>query len=117
MFVCSQSCNRSCIILFFHIYIVFSYYRGFFKQQGLSQHCKIRVRFWSTKFDEVPEASLDYSSVGHETAAIKVEYMKESLSSRCVLQISRDNPNVMKSLFSKFKFEAAVAGNPKLSHA
>ena len=104
MFVCSQSCNRSCIILFFHIYIVFSYYRGFFKQQGLSQHCKIRVRFWSTKFDEVQEAFLDYNSVGHETAAIQVEHMKASLCKdgltlASVLQINRDNPNVMKSLF------------------
>ena len=49
-----------------------------FKQQGLSQHCEIRVRFWSTKFDEVQEAFLD-NSVGHETAAIQVEHMKESL--------------------------------------
>ena len=80
-----------------------------FKQQGLSQHFEIRVRFWSPKFDEVQEAFLDYNSVGHETAAIQVEHMKESLCTdgqtlASVPQIRRGNSNVMKSLFLNLKF-------------
>ena len=39
-----------------------------FKQQGLSQHCEIKVRFWSSKFNEVRDAFLTYNTVGHETA-------------------------------------------------
>ena len=93
-----------------------------FKQQGLSQHCEIKVRFWSEKYGEVQDAFLDFNTVGHETAAIQVENIKKSLEKdgltlANVLQLSRDNPNVMKSVFTKLKIEAATAGNPKLFDA
>ena len=65
---------------------------------------------------------LDFNTVGHETAAIQVENIKKSLEKDGftlgkVLQLSRDNPNVMKSVFSKLKIEAAAAGNPNLLDA
>ena len=50
-----------------------------FKQQGLSQHCELKVRFWSSKFDQVCDSFLTYHSVGHETADIMVENIKKSL--------------------------------------
>ena len=89
-----------------------------FKQQGLSQHCEIRVRFYSPMFDEVKEAFLDQYSVGHETAAVQVDHIKDSLvkdglTLASVIQLSRDNPNV----FSKLKVEATAVGNPKLLDA
>ena len=63
-----------------------------FKQQGLSQHCKLKVRFWSSKFDQVCDSFLTYNSVGHETADIMVENIKKSLADDglsfvCVFQL------------------------------
>ena len=97
-------------------------YAATFKQQGLSQHCEIKVIFWSEKYGEVQDAFLDFNTVGHETAAIQVENIKKSLEKdgltlANVLQLSRDNPNVMKSVFTKLKIEAAAAGNPNLFDA
>ena len=93
-----------------------------FKQQGLSQHCEIKVKFWSPTNDLVQDNFLDFNSVGHETADIQLELIKSSLekdglSLANVLQVSRDNPNVMKSLFRKLKVEATAAGNPNLIDA
>ena len=93
-----------------------------FKQQGLSQHCEIKVRFWSSKFDEVRDAFLTYNTVGHETAEIQVKHIKSSLSNDGlsllnVIQLSRDSPNVMKSLYNKLKSEASDAGNSNLLDA
>ena len=93
-----------------------------FKHQGLSQHCELKVRFWSRKFDEVCDAFLTYNTVGHETADIQVNHIKNSLANdgltlENVIQLSRDSPNVMKSLYNKLKIEASAAGNSKLLDA
>ena len=80
------------------------------------------IRFWSPRVNEVVEAFSDLDKVGHETAKVVVDHMvagleKDGLSLVNMLQLSRDNPNVMKAVYTDLKEAAGKAGNPKLLDA
>ena len=93
-----------------------------FKLDGLTTHCERVIRFWSSRVNEVVDKFLDLSKVGHETAKVVVDHMvagldEDGLSLVNMLQLSRDNPNVMKAVFTGLKEAAEKAGNPKLLDA
>ena len=93
-----------------------------FKLDGLTTHCERVIRYWSPRANEVVDAFLDLDKVGHETAQVVVDHMvaglgKDGLSLVNMLQLSRDNPNVMKKVYRGLKEAAENAGNPKLLDA
>ena len=93
-----------------------------FKLDGLTTHCERVIRFWSPRVNEVVDAFLDLDKVGHETAKVVVDHMvagleKDGLSLVNMVQLSRDNPNVMKAVYTGLKEAAGKAGNPKLLDA
>ena len=93
-----------------------------FKLGGLTNHFERQVRYWSPNLGQVVDRFLDYDELGHETAEVVVKkvlegFEKDGISLVNMLQVSRDNPNVMKAVFRGLNDKAEEAGNPKLVDA
>ena len=88
-----------------------------FKHQGVKKHVDIDVVFWDENQNEVRVEFFDYNAVGHETAAIQVEHITNSLK-EChlplanVIALSHDNPTVMQATSRQLIAKAKEEGSP-----
>ena len=89
------------------------------KHLGIQKHVDLNIRYWDEGSGQVEDSFIDLHSVGHEPATLQVEGILKSFSELGLplvkmISISRDNPNVMKTVFRLLKEKVTEAGNPAL---